>query len=368
MRRGLVVVLCLLGTAGLGGRAGQKTDPVPKELAARTVELTGQVTLGEALAKLAQATGSSVVDRRRQKSNPTLTFEPTKSTFWPALDLIATKAGAGLSLYQADGTVALVDGPYRKQTVSYSGLFRTALKRVTVSRDEGPDAHSCVVNLEVAWEPRFQPLFLQIGPTSITFSKDANGKSLKADLPAGGKVSVSGKAAVEVELRTAAPDRSAAKIESLQGTFSVVGPAKMHVFRFDKLTPIPKGGKDIKQKQDDVTVSLTRLVTQSGRWTVDVLIEKPAGGPKFESFQSWLDNNRIYLEKGKGKDRVILASSGEAELAPTTETRAAVQYHFEEREGGPRLGKLSDWTLVYHTAGRIVEVPARFAFKDLTLP
>ena len=88
--------------------------------------------LSEVLKKLSMQTGIAVADHRRTQTNQRVTFNFNGVPFWQALDQIAGATNMGLSLYQADGGVALVDGPYRRLPVSYSGLFRMALKRVTL--------------------------------------------------------------------------------------------------------------------------------------------------------------------------------------------------------------------------------------------
>ena len=48
-----------------------------------------------------------------------------------------------------------------------------------------------------------------------------------------------------------------------------------------------------------------------------------------------------------------------------TYPHADLLYFFDNKTG--RLGKLSDWRLVYQTPGKIVTVRGHFEFKDLPL-
>ena len=124
-----------------------------------------------------------------------------------------------------------------------------------------------------------------------------------------------------------------------------------------------------------VTVHLRELFPeQEGEepiWRVGLLLEYPADGPKFESFQSFVVRNEIYFEKEK--DGVLqrfpynlnLETPGNDE----SDNRAFVRYRFgDQPEKNLVLGKISDWKLVYKTPGRIMEVPIPFEFKDLPLP
>jgi hypothetical protein len=120
-----------------------------------------------------------------------------------------------------------------------------------------------------------------------------------------------------------------------------------------------------------ITVTLRRFTAvDTDRWEVEIGLDYPADGPRFESFQSWLVNNRIYLEKGVGANRQrFQPRPADERIVSLTSSRAIVQYYFVESAGKtPRLGKPRDWTLVYETPGRIVEVPATFDLHDLRLP
>jgi hypothetical protein len=364
-RQVLVGALALtLPVAGLF--AGEAKNSQPRPVTFKNTD----ILLSDALNELHRQTGNLVVDRRLAKSNAKLTLPRTPVSFWQALDEMVRQADARISPYQQDGAVALVDGPYRVQSVSHHGLFRTVVKGLMVRRDEDAANHVCAVHLETAWEPRFQPFYVGVEASTAGFSRDDEGRAREVKIPGLGQLGVAGRGALEWELRMPAPKRSAARIEQLKGTLRVIGPSKMLTFSFDALKPI-KQGVPLRQEREGVSVSLTRITAQPERWTFDVAIQNPPGGPQFESYQSWLDNNRIYLEKGQGKGRQVFApqAADEEQLENVTATRAAIRYHFTNRSRtqGP-AGKLEDWRLIYRTPGRIVELTVPFGFKNLALP
>jgi hypothetical protein len=336
-----------------------------KQLQPAPVTLKGDgLSLAEALASLHEQTGNRVYDRRQVKDDRKLKLDLARVTFWPALDDIAAAAGASVSLYQPDGVVALVDGSRRPQPVAYSGLFRITAKRLTVAREAGRGTGTCVVDLDVAWEPRFQPFYLEQGAVEIVFSKDDDGKVLREKQASRGQISVVGHNAVEVKVQVPAPRRSSQRIDSIQGEFKLLGPARMLQFVFESLTS-PKKDVPVSKKVEGVTVSLESVVTSLDHWKVDVMIENPAGSPRFESYQSWWDNNTIRLEKGEGKSKQVFLPSGENETP--TARGICLQYQFRERGRAP-AGQPGDWRLVYSTPGPMVEVAAPFELKALLLP
>ena len=122
-----------------------------KELEPRTVTLQGKdITLKGALTALFKQTGNRVADRRQVKNETRLKLNLEKATFWQALDAVAREADARVSLYEQDGALALVDGPYREVPVSYNGLFRTTVKRIDLTRMLEADAHFAIIHLEIA--------------------------------------------------------------------------------------------------------------------------------------------------------------------------------------------------------------------------
>jgi hypothetical protein len=364
------VVGCFLLFPGFVTLAG-KNRPMPATiLPARTLSLQKEtIALSEALTQVKKQTGITVADRRLSKNDPKLKLDLVRVPFWKALEVIAKEAKARVSPYQGDGIIALVEGPYRPLPIDFHGPFKVSVKDLVLKRNLESDYHSCVIHLEAAWEPWFQPFYLEAGPASVVFSPDAKGKVFKPSVPSRGQISVAGKTAIEVEFRFPAPKRSAAKIELLKGVFGIIGPRKMLTFSFPSLGPIKSVA--MRKEQEGVAVSLTRIAVKSERWTFDVLIENPPGGPKFESYQSWLDNNQIYLEKGAGRDKeVFLPNPADEEaLGNVTASRAAIRYHFTRRNDSRSMpGKISDWRLVYRTPGRIVEVQVPFEFRDVSLP
>jgi len=176
-----------------------------------------------------------------------------------------------------------------------------------------------------------------------------------------------------MHLRIPAPQRSAKQLGLLKGKLAVMGPSRMLTFTFDKLNKIEKAADAKKETKEGVTVNLRELRSEGGAgdevWTVGLLLEYPAGGPKFESFQSWIINNKIDLEKEQGGIKQQFPPNLGYETDDQSDTKAIIRYRFgDEPEKKLILGKFSDWKLVYYTPGRIIEVPVPFEFKELPLP
>jgi hypothetical protein len=373
----LALVLPLDGRppqAGASGKAKKKsTYQLPEELTPKLFTLQdNEVPLSRALSELARQTGNQVEDRRQAREEVKVKLDLKGVTFWPALEAIARAADVKISFSEQDGKLALSEGPYQLLPVSYQGLFRVAVRRIDAINDLESSTHQCLLYLQVAWEPRFRPLLLETQPDDLTVEDD---KGHLLELPEGGKgmAPVGQRAAAEVRLRVTAPHRSAARLGVLKGTLSAMAPSKTLTFTLDKLTAIPKEGPVRKETQDGVTLQLRELRTEGGEgdaiWTVGILLEYPGEGPRFESFQSWLVNNEIYLEKEKDGLKQRFPPNLGYETDDSTENKALLRYRFgDEPEKRLTLGKPADWKLVYRTPGKIAQVPIAFEFKDVPLP
>src|SRR5207249_3458288 len=134
---------------------------------------------------------------------------------------------------------------------------------------------------------------LKLNLQRATFWQSLDAIAREADL----RVSLYEKDA-QVALREG-PRRAANALGLLKGDLSVIGPGKMLVFTFDKLAKVDRqtpAEKVPAKTQDGVTVKLREFTTEADVWTVGFLLEYPPGGPDFESFESWLVNNKAFLE------------------------------------------------------------------------
>jgi hypothetical protein len=365
MRRLLFVLLFALPSFAA---ADEPKTPVLKELAPKLVTLKNdKIRLREALKQLAKQTDTTVEDRRRKEAadDPELKLDLANVTFWQALDVIAKEADLRVSLYQRDGKIALVDGPHIQLPVSYSGLFRCVVRRITTVHDLETDLRFCVVNLEIAWEPRFRPLFVESRPQGLVV-KDDKQKELTVEEQGGGRLPITGGNAAVVELHLPAPQRIVPRLGLLKGTLALVGSTKMLTFEFDTLAK-EKAAKEPKQTQEGVTVRLSKIdLSEKTHWTVIVSLDYPSDGPKFESFQSWVVNNKIHLQRTNGEGKV---ENNGFSLDSISSNKANIRYYFTEqlnkKFGG---GKPEEWKVVYRAPAPFTEVTVPFEFKDVPLP
>jgi hypothetical protein len=355
-------------------KSKKNKNALPAELEPKLFTLQAKdIPVSKALAELAKQTGNQVADHRPGKEQDRIKLDLKNVTFWQALEVIAKESDARISVSERDARVALVAGPYLALPVCQSGLFRLTVKRVDANYILETDARQCVLHLEVAWEPRFQPLLMQTRPADMVLHDDkGHDLPIQEDEERGGLGAVGQRAGADLRVTLPAPPRAAGHLSLFKGKLGAVGPTKMLTFTFDKLSKIEKKEDARKETQDGVSVSLREFRAEEEGdeqiWTAGLLLEYPADGPKFESFQAWLVNNEIALEKEQDgvQQRVPYINY---ETGDQTENKAIIRYRFgDDPDKNIKLGKFSDWRLVYRTPGRITELPIPFEFKDIPLP
>jgi hypothetical protein len=331
------------------------------EPTASKVTLLGTFTLEKALAQIAKQTGNVVEDRRTNKSEEKRSIDLNNVPFWQAIDQLARDTDSRLDLYQKDGVLALVDGPYHEQTASINGIFRTVAKEISAHKNLDADMGYYQVSLEVTWEPRFRPFFIETRPDSLVV-KDDKGKDLAgAQQPGGGRMAVDQGHYALVDLRLPPAQRSVNHLGLLKGKLAVLGPSKWQTFTFDDL-------KVSEQTKDGVTAKLSKTNLTPDLWTLEMTLKYPESGPSFESFESWLVYNEIYLVK-KDDPQQRFANNGGYETGNSSGTKASISYHFvDDPKTKFNRGKPDEWKVVYKAPGQFIEVPATFEFKDVPLP
>jgi hypothetical protein len=362
MHRIALTGVLLAGCVCAGGGesdVSMKIAQAKKQLQPRPVVLQGNAAVDDFLTALAKQTGNVVVDRRQNKAKTSVAPDLDKVPFWQALDRFTMLAGCGYTTYGSDGGVALIDANRRSPHVSYHGITRTSLKRIAVVGDLETGVAQCIIHLDVAWEPRFEPFYLGVGPATALYAPRGVAKELKAQAPGRGQMPVAGRSASEVEIQLPAPPRQSPSIVTLEGSFKFLGPSKMLTFRFKEI----KAGAALEQ--EEVSVRLLQVKEGPDRWLVTMQIDNPPGTPVFESFQSWLDNNRVLLVKDDdGKPRTRQPEPNET-VDVLTDRKAVIEYAFAAPKGKT---KLADWTLEVRTPGRIVELTVPYRFDNVPLP
>ncbi len=320
--------------------------------------------LSKLLNDLARQTGIRVADQRGEP-DPTLAIKIDKTTFWQALDALATASGSQVSLHSRSGQIALVPAGagQRQLPVSYDGFFRSTLRRIDTGLDLATGMVHYTAGLEVAWEPTLLPLLLETQPCELRL-RDDQGRLVPMTRVGSSLAPVDGQIALAFDVSLPPLPRSCGKIGQLEGKLTAIAPSKMLEFAYDRLDQLDKDANRRSLTQEGVSCRISKLTLARDHWTVQVALEYPPGGVKLDSYQSWVVNNDMALVSIDGARRLTPAGYV---LEGSTPRRAVLSYHFKD-DGRALRGKPEDWKVVYRTPAALVEIPFTFSFKDVPLP
>jgi hypothetical protein len=348
-------------------RKSLRDQQIKRDLDPKLVTINDEQPVSKMLAELEKQTGIRV-DDRREGTDSKIKLKLNKVTFWQALDAIAKEADGVVGYYRGE-TISLEARPpnYQSPTVSYDGIFRTTIRRITSILDLDSDVSVYRATVEVAWEPRFRPFRLDFAPSEVTVQDD---KGTKIDVGEAEKepLAVANPFFVRFDVPLGSVQRETRKLGLLKGNLKFVGPTRMDSFAFEKtLAEMQKDPKARELTQEGVTVKVAHMDLEKSHWTLVMALEYPADGPQFESFESWLIFNKLSLKSKEGDNN--FPSNGGYVIQGTAGNRATVEYHFvDSKKDKLTRGDPGDWKPVYKVPGLIVEVPASFEFKDVRLP
>ncbi len=321
--------------------------------------------LSELLAELEKQTGNKVVDSREQfgqeATDPKVTVVADDLPFWSVLDQALDQANVDLYGYgdQAGAMQLTAREPGRTDRYGmahYSGPFRFEPYEVVATRGlRNKATESLRVDLEIAWEPRLQPIALALPIDSVAV--DIGGGTQLATTQPGRVFNVEvqpGTQNVQLNLPFELPARNAAKIQAMSGTLLGLLPGSQEEFEFNDL----KSEKAIKQTKGGVAVTLDRVRKNNAIWEVHMRLKLADDNDALASHRGWVFANTTYLVD---KDDNIIDHAG-FETTMQTEDEVGIAYLFDLPDG------IEGMKWIYKSPAAIVEQSFDFELKDIPLP
>jgi len=348
---GLRIATILLGVA-LPTFAIRAADPIPPTIV-KVNRPKG--TLGEVLKDFTAQTGI-VVDASTLEPTTPCDLDLNGTPLWNALELIAEKAKARIVIEQNGRGISLVKQTGPKAISSVDGAFRVVVKQVNKKLDFESWKVVTDVTLDIHWEPRIPVFRIESQPTISTVTTDAGdpkATTSRAKTPPGGKT-------YTTTVRLEGIPKPANAITELSGQFLVTAAPRMLRFDFPDLMN-PKALA--LPEQSGVKATLKPVQKFDGYWEFPVEVNYPAL-PEFESFESWVSENRWQLIDPNGRTHEPVDFD-----IPEQGLRLSTVYRFPAepaKNGVPAVRK--GWSAVYYTPAPLVEFSVKFRLKDIPLP
>jgi len=181
--------------------------------------------------------------------------------------------------------------PMKQRIVHYQGAFRLeALSCFAVRQLQQAGASHTSVKLQVAWEPKLQPVALELPWESVEARTD-EGRTLRLDRPGSLVVELVPGAPSEITLPLGEVPRSARRLDHLRGRLRVLLAGAREKFVFDPL--MKSVGKS--QRRASVVVTLHGVVPNNQTWQVMLLVQFEKTEGALESHRTWILDNPVHL-------------------------------------------------------------------------
>ncbi len=352
--------------SALGQQAGRAG------LAASKITLSAKgITLSDAIAALQRQSGNQIVDLReefgQEVTNPEFAADWKDKPFWEVMDEIAAKTTVGFYLHTGERQIGLVMQSPQTLPTAYAGPLRIALQQIVRRISFENKQKECVLQFEIAWEPRVRPILFEIKPDNLEVVDDLGNKIAVEAGPRGPAAEEEGeslKAGVDGTMirtdfivRLAQPNKGASSLKLVRGKLDLLVPANIQTFDYTELAK----AKDVKKQNGNVTVTLEKFKElETGLWSAELLLEYDSNSEAFESYETWFYDNEIYLQRADGTRFPV---NGGNTLTESADGRVGIEYRFVDAPG-----KIADYKLIYKAPSTIVRESVDFELKDIELP
>jgi hypothetical protein len=337
----------------------------PKVTASEVTFPRAELTLRQAVEVLNQS-GNRVVDYRSRQgqevTNPGLRLPTTPLRFWAAVDEVARQARLRVVPFaerNGQTVVALLalteTGTVAQYPVHYDGPFRICLQRVAAIRswEEGEELSRLLITVQVAWEPRYRPLWLNL-PIDGVQQGTTNIPQLKPQ-----SFRVADEAAVTFTVQLPLPPRNEQFIPELFLRTRVVTPPRQTPFVFPTLAE----GQQVTE--DGVTCTLTRITEEprQARAWLTLRLHYPEKLLDLESHETWvMQANTLILTPKKG-GQPLRFGTNTAEI--NIQERSGIELrHLIENLPLP----LNAYHLRYEAPAPPVKYPLEIRLQNIPLP
>ena len=334
--------------------------------AATAISISGDFKLQEVLDQLAQQSG--VEFRTDADTNRLIDVAFDQQPFWEVVDSVLDFVKLDIAPFGAEhaSQFILVDrntnGISRSALARYESVFRIAPVRVTKSRTfANPAVDSTKLFLHVSWEPRIQPVLMQLALKDVKAVDSAGWDISPENKDAVRTINLEGEGRfTELSLPLLPTSPEAKSIRSITGHFDTMLPARSESFRFSVVSA-SNDELPLVYSKAGVDVILQALKTVDSRLVCDLKVHYKNAGRAFESHRGWVFKNPCVLVNAKGDS--IKPSSRET----IGQGQNSVTFRFDFDTAMDLTGDLG-YSIKYFTPTLLVERRVPFTLSGIPLP
>lgn len=340
-------------------RASLDSTAIGDFFEATSVELSGTMPVLDAIDQITAQT-ENVINLQGEDAldGIEVTFDGAKLTFWEAMDSLMAQANLRVNaLGTTEGELSLSPGGTSEEAPApaLNGAFRVDVASVQSTRAfQGNVDGQLDLSLYVSWEPRLEPVFMQI-PMGKMSASSGDAQLSSVNPQAAPEIALNyGGTSTQIDLQIQRPSREVTTLEKLKGEFVIAVPSGSHKYIFKKF------GNGARQSEDygDVTVTLEGARRNGAVYEMRILVKFGNAQGALDSFRGWILSNEAYLLDSK---EVKIENVGLQTYAVTANA-VGIAYLFQIN------GNPDDYQLVYESPGAISKQTVPFELTDIPLP
>jgi len=317
--------------------------------AASKVTLHGNESLGEVVTAL-RKTGNTI--ELLAATETPLKLPAGTYDFWPLVDEVSRQARLQVRLRNDHVELGPAESEAGPCFIAYDGPFRAVIARRTIIAYDDPALDRLTLHVELACEPRMQPILLKVPGGGITWRwSDARATSIPS--PGVASYGFEGEKVRAFEARLPRPDRGVKQIDQL----TIQGTVWVSSRRLAVDLPL-KAGSEVTQA--GTSLHLDQIDTPPGRpWEVVTTLSYPPESMEWESHQAGLLSS-LSLSLVSGNQS---ATPVGREVRTDESRRLEIRWLFRNVPGRPDA-----WRLRGHVPSAPVAYPLKLEFKNVALP
>ena len=338
------------------------------------VNLLQSMSVADALAKISEQTSNKIEVTPRVPPHVrdlNLDFDLQDADFWTAIHDIMDRTPLSIDPYAGQSgqmnigidsqLMERIDeaGHFHPEVTQpiprgQAGIFEFSCSRImTIKNFRNPESDSTQLNLLVRWEPRLQPLAIDL-PYSDLKLFDDQGREIEIvdrERVFHGVIQPE-MSALDVTLQLGPLDRNINAISSFQAELSALLPGRQEIFRFRNIGTLDVGHEIQK---GGAIVTFDGIRKNQDLYGVTISLKYDEAFNALESYRAWTYDNPVYLETKEGKQITPITLEG---LRQSPES-VTVRYYFMEDP--------VDCDLIYKTLGAIVQQNFSLKIENISL-
>jgi hypothetical protein len=326
---------------------------------ASNVTLKGTMEVADAIKAIQEQT-ENVIELQSQDGSASMMVELDcqDEPFWSVVAKIMSQAKLRINAFgTTTGNLVLSPGGSdQMRDPSTSGPFRVDVVSVQTRRLFNTQYEGQLdLSLQLVWEPRLKPVFMQVPMASVAVSVDGEKELAALNEQAVPEVPLNlGSCSTQIDLQIERPDRSVQKIDSLKGEVVIAVPSDRHQYVFEKFGD----GARKTEKFGDVAVTLEGSRHNGAVYEMRVMVEFGDSQGALESFRGWILSNEAYLLDANDKRLENVGLNTYAVRA----NGVGIAYLFQINSNP------DDYKLIYESPAAISKQTVTYELKDIELP